>query len=54
MNLDLSVPVRILELIREEGLAPGSHLPAQRRLLECLPGGALLLHCCDYEHRGGG
>jgi DNA-binding GntR family transcriptional regulator len=29
MNLDLSVPVRILELIREEGLPPGSHLPAQ-------------------------
>ncbi|MDB5957574.1 GntR family transcriptional regulator [Ramlibacter sp.] len=30
MNLDLSVPIRILELIREEGLTPGSHLPAQR------------------------
>jgi len=29
MNLDLSVPARILELIREEGLPPGSHLPAQ-------------------------
>ncbi|MCG2592293.1 GntR family transcriptional regulator [Ramlibacter sp. XY19] len=29
MNLDLSVPARILELIREDGLAPGSHLPAQ-------------------------
>jgi DNA-binding GntR family transcriptional regulator len=29
MHLDLSVPARILELIREEGLAPGSHLPAQ-------------------------
>jgi DNA-binding GntR family transcriptional regulator len=29
MNLDLSVPARILELIRDEGLAPGSHLPAQ-------------------------
>jgi DNA-binding GntR family transcriptional regulator len=29
MNLDLSVPARILELIREEGLAPGTHLPAQ-------------------------
>jgi DNA-binding GntR family transcriptional regulator len=29
MNLDLSVPARILDLIREEGLAPGSHLPAQ-------------------------
>ena len=29
MNLDLSVPARILELIREDGLPPGSHLPAQ-------------------------
>jgi DNA-binding GntR family transcriptional regulator len=29
MHTDLSVPARILELIREEGLAPGSHLPAQ-------------------------
>src|SRR4051812_34496224 len=29
MNPDLSVPARILELIREDGLAPGSHLPAQ-------------------------
>jgi DNA-binding GntR family transcriptional regulator len=29
MNLDLSVPARILEFIREEGLAPGTHLPAQ-------------------------
>src|SRR3954466_12791442 len=29
MNPDLSVPARILDLIREEGLAPGSHLPAQ-------------------------
>ena len=29
MNLDLSVPARILDLIREEGLTPGSHLPAQ-------------------------
>jgi DNA-binding GntR family transcriptional regulator len=29
MNLDLSVPARILELIREEGLPAGSHLPAQ-------------------------
>ena len=29
MNLDLSVPARILDLIREEGLSPGSHLPAQ-------------------------
>lgn len=29
MNLDSSVPLRILEVIREEGMAPGSHLPAQ-------------------------
>ena len=29
MNVDLSVPARILELIREKGLPPGSHLPAQ-------------------------
>src|SRR4051812_24177104 len=29
MNIDQSVPARILELIREEGLTPGSHLPAQ-------------------------
>jgi DNA-binding GntR family transcriptional regulator len=29
MNSDLSVPVRILDLIREDGLTPGSHLPAQ-------------------------
>lgn len=29
MNLDLSVPARILELIREERLPAGSHLPAQ-------------------------
>ena len=29
MNLDLSVPARILEFIREENLAPGTHLPAQ-------------------------
>jgi DNA-binding GntR family transcriptional regulator len=29
MNLDLSVPARILHLIREEGMAVGSHLPAQ-------------------------
>jgi DNA-binding GntR family transcriptional regulator len=29
MHLDTSVPVRLLEVIREEGLAPGSHLPAQ-------------------------
>lgn len=29
MNLDLSVPARILELIRDDGLPPGSHLPAQ-------------------------
>src|SRR4051812_26925705 len=29
MNPDLSVPARILELIREDGLAPGTHLPAQ-------------------------
>jgi DNA-binding GntR family transcriptional regulator len=29
MNLDLSVPARILDLIREQGLAPGTHLPAQ-------------------------
>src|SRR4051794_3936968 len=29
MNSDLSVPVRILDFIREQGLTPGSHLPAQ-------------------------
>jgi DNA-binding GntR family transcriptional regulator len=29
MHLATSVPVRILEVIRAEGLAPGSHLPAQ-------------------------
>ncbi|WP_427911486.1 FCD domain-containing protein [Ramlibacter sp. MMS24-I3-19] len=29
MNVDLSVPARILEFIREKGLPPGSHLPAQ-------------------------
>jgi DNA-binding GntR family transcriptional regulator len=29
MNLEASVPVRILELIREAKLPPGSHLPAQ-------------------------
>jgi len=29
MHTDLSVSARILELIREERLAPGSHLPAQ-------------------------
>jgi DNA-binding GntR family transcriptional regulator len=29
MNSDLSVPVRILDLIREDALPPGSHLPAQ-------------------------
>jgi DNA-binding GntR family transcriptional regulator len=29
MNLELSVPARILELIRQEGLPVGSHLPAQ-------------------------
>lgn len=29
MNLDLSVPARILDVIREDGLPPGTHLPAQ-------------------------
>jgi DNA-binding GntR family transcriptional regulator len=29
MHLEASVPVRILEVIRESGLGPGSHLPAQ-------------------------
>lgn len=29
MNLEMSVPARILELIREEGLLAGTHLPAQ-------------------------
>jgi DNA-binding GntR family transcriptional regulator len=29
MNLEMSVPARILELIREEGLLAGAHLPAQ-------------------------
>lgn len=29
MNVDLSVAARILDLIREMGLPPGSHLPAQ-------------------------
>lgn len=29
MNLELSVPARILELIRADGLPVGSHLPAQ-------------------------
>ncbi len=29
MNLDLTVPARILDLIRDDGLPPGSHLPAQ-------------------------
>lgn len=29
MHHELSVPARILELIREDGLPPGSHLPAQ-------------------------
>jgi len=29
MNLDLTVPARILNLIRDEGITTGSHLPAQ-------------------------
>jgi DNA-binding GntR family transcriptional regulator len=29
MNVDLSVPAKIIDLIRSEGLAVGSHLPAQ-------------------------
>ena len=29
MNLDLTVPARILDLIHHDGLTPGSHLPAQ-------------------------